>query len=156
MPFVVASVWSLTSTRFPAPSTTPSMVRRPPVVRLILPPVVATRTGAFQARSGFGLVAIGGSAADTVAPRRSMVAMECFSSAPLPLWGGGGGGGRGVGRDCAPRHDPPPQPSPTRGEGVATARPRAVGTLRFAHPYALVVAGLVPATPIVHARCFDV
>src|SRR6266849_4147242 len=39
-------------------------------------PVVATRTGALMARSGFGLVPIGGSAADTVAPRRSRVAIE--------------------------------------------------------------------------------
>jgi len=41
---------------------------------------------------------------------------------PSPLWGGVGGGGRGVEQGCAPRHDPPPQPSPTRGEGVAAAQ----------------------------------
>src|SRR5262252_3070770 len=61
------------------------MVRSPPAVRLIFAPVVATRTGAFQARSGFGLVAIAGSAADTVAPRRSMVAMEYFLRGQLAV-----------------------------------------------------------------------
>src|SRR5579871_1839984 len=45
MPFCVASAWSLTSTRSPATSCTPSMRRRPPAARLRLPPVVATRTG---------------------------------------------------------------------------------------------------------------
>src|SRR5215831_19422231 len=37
---------------------------------------------------------------------------------PSPLWGGVGGGGRRMWHSNAPRHDPPPQPSPTRGEGV--------------------------------------
>src|SRR5712691_1297970 len=45
----------------------------------MLAPVVASRAGALMARSGLGLVPIGGSDADTVAPRRSMVAMERLS-----------------------------------------------------------------------------
>src|ERR1700731_3975448 len=72
MPFVVWSVWFLTSTRSPAASAMPSMVCKPEKTILA---VVAARTGGLMARSGFGLVAIGGSAALTVAPRRSMVAM---------------------------------------------------------------------------------
>jgi precorrin-3B synthase len=47
---------------------------------------------------------------------------------PSPLWGGQGapflGGGREMRHFSAPRHDPPPQPSPTRGEGVHGARPQ--------------------------------
>src|SRR5262252_6616371 len=39
-----------------------------------------------------------------------------------PLWGGVGGGGRGMEQGCAPWHDPQPQPSPTRGEGVPAAQ----------------------------------
>ncbi len=39
---------------------------------------------------------------------------------PSPLWGAVGGGGREMGHFNAPRHDPPPQPSPTRGEGENT------------------------------------
>ena len=41
---------------------------------------------------------------------------------PSPLWGGVGGGGRELGHFSATRHDPPPQPSPTRGEGVTRGR----------------------------------
>src|SRR6266852_2988729 len=33
---------------------------------------------------------------------------------PSPLWGGVGGGGRGVEQGRAPRHDPPPRPSPSQ------------------------------------------
>jgi precorrin-3B synthase len=40
---------------------------------------------------------------------------------PSPLWGGVGGGGRAEGHRWATRHHPPPQPSPTRGEGVREA-----------------------------------
>src|SRR6267378_4505445 len=49
---------------------------------------------------------------------------------PSPLWGGVGGGGREMWHFSAPRRDPPPQPSPTRGEGVDAAD--VVGALRRA------------------------
>jgi general secretion pathway protein H len=38
---------------------------------------------------------------------------------PSPLWGGVGGGGRAVEQGCAPRHDPPPRPSPSRNRVYA-------------------------------------
>jgi precorrin-3B synthase len=51
---------------------------------------------------------------------------------PSPLWGGIGGGGRAEGHRRATRHHPPPQPSPTRGEGVheAWVKPSGNGSSR--------------------------
>jgi hypothetical protein len=43
------------------------------------------------------------------------------SSCP-PLWGRVGGGGRERRHHCAPRHDPPLRPSPTRGKGEEATR----------------------------------
>jgi hypothetical protein len=48
---------------------------------------------------------------------------DAANSSPPPLWGGvgGGGGGRAAEAHQCPWHDPPPRPSPTRGEGVRGA-----------------------------------
>jgi hypothetical protein len=51
----------------------PSMVCRPESV--MAEPVVAARTAVLMARSGLGVDDEGASVADTVAPRRSMMAM---------------------------------------------------------------------------------
>jgi mono/diheme cytochrome c family protein len=49
---------------------------------------------------------------------------EAASTSPPPCGEGSGVGVGGLWHFSVPWHDPPPQPSPTRGEGVASARPQ--------------------------------